>query len=59
MEADPADFDPRTCIRASVQQAQKPRQRCTERAAIAQFHPHRMVVKSDGRCRNAHPKLSK
>ena len=59
VEAGAAELDAFALGRSRVQQTRKPRQWHAQGAAIAQFDPHRVLVKSNCRRRNAHAKPSR
>jgi hypothetical protein len=54
VEAGAVELDAFALGRSRVEQARKPGQRHAQRAAIAQLDPHRVLVKSNCRRRNAH-----
>jgi hypothetical protein len=54
VEAGAAELDAFALGRSRVQQARKPGQRHAQRPTIAQLNPHRVLVKSNCRRRNAH-----
>lgn len=54
VQARAADLDLCALLRRGVEEARKPRQRHTPRAAVRQVDPHRMLVEADLKCRNDH-----
>jgi len=54
MQADTAQFDLFPLGRRRMQQPGKPSERYAKRPPVGQFNPHRVLVKADAGCRNAH-----